>query len=50
MHVPLRNQTDASRFFDALELALSSSRQCETAFQNLDDEAYLIDATPLPGM
>ena len=50
MNVPLRNRTDASRLTDALRLALSSSRQCETVFQYLDDEAYLIDATPLPGM
>ena len=50
MNDPLRKQTDASRLIDAMELALSSSRQCETGFQNLDDEAYLIDATPLPGM
>jgi len=49
MNVQLRDRSDAIKLTDALELALASSRQCKTVFQNLDDEAYLIDATPLPG-
>mmetsp|Transcript_45686 Transcript_45686/g.110695 ORF Transcript_45686/g.110695 Transcript_45686/m.110695 type:complete len:312 (-) Transcript_45686:81-1016(-) len=46
--VSLENESDASRFFEAFELVLRSSRKCRTEFIPRDDEKYLHDTVPLP--